>query len=90
MHSTDEHIDSDYIQKENDSVSGLEINHRLVSADALEQIIQSYVQREGTDYGEQEYSQATKVAQVLASLDQGKARLNFDSESQSINIVPVE
>ena len=62
----------------------MKIDHTLISADALRGVIESFVEREGTDYGA-EYSLEQKVAQVKAQLDKGTAILTFDEESESIN-----
>ena len=42
--------------------------------------------REGTDYGEREYSLEQKVAQVRAQLDRGQARILFDPESNTVTL----
>ena len=49
-------------------------------------MIESFVLREGTDYGEREYSLEQKVAQVHAQLERGQARIVFDPESNSVTI----
>jgi uncharacterized protein len=49
-------------------------------------VIESFVLREGTDYGEREYSLEQKVAQVHAQLAQGRARILFDPESNTVTI----
>ncbi len=57
-----------------------------LSADALRGVIESFVLREGTDYGEREYSLEQKVAQVRAQLERGQARIVFDPESSTVTI----
>ncbi len=42
--------------------------------------------REGTDYGEREYSLEQKVAQVQAQLERGQARILFDPETNTVTI----
>jgi uncharacterized protein len=49
-------------------------------------VIESFVLREGTDYGAREYSLEQKVAQVHAQLEQGRARILFDPESNTVTI----
>jgi uncharacterized protein len=49
-------------------------------------VIESFVLREGTDYGEREYSLEQKVAQVRAQLEQGRARILFDPESNTVTL----
>ena len=55
-----------------------------LSAAALHGLIESFVLREGTDYGEREYSLAQKVAQVRAQLERGQARILVDPESNTV------
>jgi uncharacterized protein len=63
------------------------IPHRELSADALRGVLESFVLREGTDYGEREVSLEQKVAQVLRQLERGEAQIIFDATLQSVDIV---
>jgi len=67
----------------------VEIPLDALSAEALRAVIESFVGREGTDYGERERSLAEKVADVRRQLEHGEARIVFDPETESVNIVPV-
>ncbi len=49
-------------------------------------MIESFVLREGTDYGEREYSLEQKVEQVRAQLQRGQARILFDPETNTVTI----
>ena len=49
-------------------------------------MIESFVLREGTDYGEREYSLEQKVAQVRDQLQRGQARILFDPESNTVTL----
>ena len=62
------------------------IPHGELSAAALDGVIESFVLREGTDYGEREYSLQQKAAQVRAQLERGQARIVFDPESNTVTI----
>lgn len=62
------------------------IPYQRLSADALDAILEDFVGREGTDYGDYDYSLADKKAQVLAQLKSGKATLLFDPVQQSCHI----
>ena len=42
--------------------------------------------REGTDYGEREYSLAQKVEHVMRQLERGEARIFFDPDSSTVDI----
>lgn len=65
------------------------IPHSDVSAEALRAVIESFVLREGTDYGERDVPLESKVAQVLGQLERGAAQIMFDPLTESIDIVVV-
>ncbi|MFI4909493.1 MAG: YheU family protein [Steroidobacterales bacterium] len=69
----------------------LSIPHAELSAEALRGVIESFVLREGTDYGEREYSLEQKVAHVRAQLERGQARILFDPETNTVTLelVPI-
>ncbi|MBS0897139.1 YheU family protein [Pantoea dispersa] len=54
----------------------------------LENLIESFVLREGTDYGEQERSLTQKVADVRRQLKQGEVVLVWSELHESVNIMP--
>ena len=56
---------------------------------ALRGLIESYVLREGTDYGAVERSHDQKIADVLRQLERGEARIEFDPQTESVNLVLV-
>jgi uncharacterized protein len=53
----------------------------------LHAVVESFVLREGTDYGAKEVSFEAKVARVIAQLRSGEAKILFDPTSQSVTIV---
>ena len=55
--------------------------------DTLRAVIESFVLREGTDYGVHETSLEDKVAQVLSQLRRGEAHVTFDPATESVNVV---
>jgi uncharacterized protein YheU (UPF0270 family) len=63
------------------------VPHTELSPDALTGVIESFVLREGTDYGERDVSFETKVMQVRRQLDRREAEIVFDPVSESIHIV---
>jgi len=63
------------------------VPHTDLSPDALRGVIESFVLREGTDYGERDVDFETKVAQVRRQLDRREAEIVFDPVSESIGIV---
>jgi len=55
--------------------------------DTLRAVIESFVLREGTDYGLHETALEVKVDQVLTQLQRGEAHITFDPATESINLV---
>ena len=76
-------------------MSGSEDDAELVEVPAaelapatLQSLVESFVLREGTDYGAHEVPLEQKIDQVLKQLRRGEARIIFDPASASIDIVP--
>jgi len=67
----------------------VEVPLDALPGDTLRALIESFVAREGTDYGDRERTLEEKVADVRRQLDRGEARIVFDPETESVNIVPV-
>ena len=65
------------------------VPHTELSEEALRGVAESFVLREGTDYGERDVSHEQKVAQVIRQLERGEARIMFDPLDSSVTIVPV-
>ena len=68
----------------------VEIPYGELSADALRGVVESVILREGTEYGARDYTLDEKVAQVLGRLQRGEARIVFDPETETVDIVGVE
>jgi uncharacterized protein len=64
----------------------VEVPYGELSAELLHAVVESFVLREGTDYGEREYSFEAKVADVMRQLKKGEAKILFDPESESVTI----
>jgi uncharacterized protein len=58
-----------------------------LAADLLHAVVESYVLREGTDYGEKEFSLEDKVAHVTKQLKRGDAQIVFDPETETVSII---
>jgi uncharacterized protein YheU (UPF0270 family) len=65
----------------------VDVPYTELPPELLQAVIESFVLREGTDYGEKEFSLEDKVARVIAQLKRGEAKIVFDPESESITIV---
>ncbi len=60
-----------------------------LDADLLRSVIESFVLREGTDYGEREISLADKVDRVIRQLERGDAQIIFDPQTETVDIAAV-
>lgn len=59
-----------------------------LDSDTLNNVLNDIVSRDGTDYGEYDLSTEQKREQALRSLKSGEAVLLFDTESETIQLVP--
>ena len=57
-----------------------------LSPEALRGVIEEFITREGTDYGEKEVSWDTMFRHVKHKLETGSAVLLFDDETETTNI----
>jgi uncharacterized protein YheU (UPF0270 family) len=65
----------------------MEIPWQRLDPATLHRLIEEFVTRSGTDYGAEEVSHETKVAQVERLLKMGKVKIVFDAETESCNLV---
>ena len=65
----------------------IEVPWQDIAADTLDALIEEFVTREGTEYGEQDVPLARKVAQVRAQLQRGDIAIVFDEPTQSVNLL---
>lgn len=59
-----------------------------IAPDTLQNVIESFVLREGTDYGEHERSLAEKVEDIRRQLISGEAVLMWSELHETLNIMP--
>jgi len=64
----------------------VEIPCAQLAAETLNALIESFVLREGTDYGVREVPLAAKVAQVRRQLERGEAQIVFDPATETVDI----
>lgn len=62
----------------------IEIPLSSISEDALIEIISSFIEREGTDYGLVEVTFDKKVADIRRQLNTGEIKLYFDPASETV------
>ena len=66
---------------------GVELDPEQLSPGALRGLVEEYVTREGTEYGQGEWSLEEKVCQVLRQIDNGDAKIVFDLDLESASVV---
>ena len=64
------------------------IPHDQIASETLTSLIEEFVSRDGTDYGEEEVSLPEKVEQVREKLISGEAVILFSESTGQCNIVP--
>lgn len=65
------------------------VNPQDLSPEAFAALVEEFITREGTDYGHGDHTLDDKVAAVRRQIEKGEARIVFDPELESVNIVPV-
>lgn len=64
------------------------IPYQQIAADTLHNLIEYYVLREGTDYGDSEVPLARKVQQVMQQLQREEVVIVYSELHESINLMP--
>jgi uncharacterized protein len=65
----------------------MRIPHAALADETLRNLIEEFVTREGTDYGDRAYSLADKVLQVRRQLDQGLVVIVYDPHTESCHML---
>lgn len=65
----------------------IEIDHTLLSADALENLIIDIITRQTTDYGDYEFDIKIKKQQLMRKLNSGEALIIYSSKEECCEIV---
>ncbi|WP_096087595.1 YheU family protein [Agaribacterium haliotis] len=58
-----------------------------LEASTLNNILDDFIHREGTDYGEQEVSLQQKRQQLLTQLQRGDLFICYDQSSESVTLI---
>ena len=66
--------------------STVEVPHQELSEEAIRGVVESFVLREGTEYGQRDYSLEEKIAAVMRQLDRGEAVVMFDPDTGTVSI----
>lgn len=72
--------------QENPEEGVLEIPYQRLSEQALAGIIEEFISREGTDYGDYDFSFENKKQQVLRQIIRGTAIILFDPSAQTCQL----
>ena len=67
----------------------MEIPYQKLEPEILHAVIVEFVSREGTEYGDRFFSIDEKVASVQRQLEDGSARIVYDTKSETCNVVAV-
>jgi hypothetical protein len=67
--------------------NAIEVPHTDLAPETLRNLAEEFVTRDGTDYGAVEKDLDAKVAGLMRELESGKAKIYFEAESGTINIV---
>lgn len=65
----------------------VEVPMENLSEEILAALVESFVLREGTDYGLVEASHEAKQRQVMKQLESGKVKIVFDPDSESVTLM---
>lgn len=65
----------------------IEVPSDAIDPDTLYRLVEEFVTREGTDYGQQEFDLDTKVQQILAGLKRRQWLIIVDTAMQNTHIV---
>ena len=66
------------------------IPHQRLAPETLVALIESYISREGTDYGLSEVSLQAKVEQIKKQIVDEKVVIVYDDESETVNLLARE
>jgi len=72
---------------EEEDTKPVEVPHTELAPSTLRAVIESFVLREGTDYGVQDVSLDRKVTDVMRQLERREAVILYDPGTDSVDIV---
>lgn len=61
-----------------------------IEAESLQGLLEEFASRDGTDYGEHEFTLADKVGQLTGQLRRGELKILYDLDSQQWDLLPRE
>jgi len=76
------------VTEPHETEQGIEIPYEQLAPETLVSVIESFILRDGTDYGAVEAKLDTMVAQVKRQLERGEAVIVFDGATETCSIQP--
>jgi len=76
-------------KKELIEAEAVEIPYQRLAAETLQAVIEEYITREGTDYGEIEMTLQSKVERAIKQLERGEVKIKFYPKTAHCQIVEV-
>lgn len=73
--------------KKDELIPPIEVTPESLSAGALQNVLESFVLREGTDYGNTELSLEQKVKNLKTKIDKKEIVLAFDPNTESLTFL---
>lgn len=71
----------------NKTLPPIQISAADLSSEALRGIIESFILREGTDYGSHEAIFETKFKQIKSQIDRGDVIIAFDPNTETVGLL---
>lgn len=65
----------------------VEVPVEALSQEALDALVESFILREGTDYGSVEVSLDAKKQQIYRQLKKGEIKITFDPTSETVSLM---
>jgi uncharacterized protein len=80
-------LGSGSMEKETTPQPPMEVPREALSDEALRGIVESFILREGTDYGREEVGFETKITQIEKQLERGDVKIVFDPNTKTVGLV---
>jgi len=68
----------------------VQVPHQRLQAEVMQALLEEYASRDGTDYGEREFSLQNKVDNLLAQIQSGELWILYDVDSEEWDLLPRE
>jgi uncharacterized protein len=70
-----------------DGADAIEVPYDSLNPETLRAVVEEFITRAGTDYGDHERTLDSKIADVMRQLQRGEAMVVFDARPDTVNIV---